>query len=149
MAISATVEDLARGSDAVLRGRVASVTARWVGGRIYTFAEVEAATVWRGSAPSRVTVITPGGVVGGLGQRTDGAAVFTAGEEIVAFLVRAESGLFRVSGLAQGKFAVDGGMARPELSQTTFVSAPALRGAERRSEPMQVEELERRVRSVR
>jgi hypothetical protein len=148
LAVPASIEDLARGSDAVVRGRVASVTSRWVGKRIYTFAEVETASVWRGSVPARVTVVTPGGVVGGIGQRADGAALFAGGEDVVVFLARAEAGAFRVSGLAQGKFAVSGSVARPDLTHTSFLAAP-LRAGERRSEEMQVDELERRVRSAR
>jgi len=148
VAVPASVEDLARGSDAVVRGRVTSVTSRWVGGRIFTFAEVERASVWRGSAPDRVTVVTPGGVVGGIGQRVDGAAVFAEGEDAVVFLTRAEAGAYRVSGLAQGKFAVDGGVARPSLAHTSFVTT-ALRAGERQSGEMDVAELERRVRSAR
>ncbi len=148
VAVPVSVEDLARGSDAVVRGRVARVTSRWIGRRIFSFAEVDAATVWRGSSQSRVTVITPGGVVGNIGQQVDGAASFGEGEEVVLFLARAEGGAFRVAGLRQGKFLLDRGVARPDLAQTTFVAAP-LKAGERRSEEMGVDELERRVRSAR
>jgi hypothetical protein len=148
VAFPASVEDLARGSDAVVRGRVARTSARWVGKRIYTFAEIEVAAVWRGQATARVTVLTPGGVVGGLAQRVDGAALFDEGEEVVAFLSRAEAGTFRVAGLAQGKFAVRDGTATPDLAHTVLVDAP-LRPGERWSEEMPVAELERRVRSAR
>ncbi len=147
-AVPASVEDLARGADAVVRGRTRSVTARWIGKRIFSFAEIEVASAWRGSAPARVTVVTPGGIVGRFGQRVDGAATFTQGEEVVVFLARAEAGSYRVAGLAQGKFAVGAGAARPDLAHTHFVSAP-LRPGERRSEEMSVEELERRVRDAR
>ncbi len=148
LAVPASVEDLARGADAVVRGRVASVTARWIGTRIFTFAEVDAASVWSGSAPRRVTVITAGGVSGRLGQRVDGAALFAQGEEVVVFLTRAEGGAYRVAGLAQGKFAIAAGVARPDVAHTSFVSVP-LKPGERRSEEMPVEELERRVRGTR
>ncbi len=148
LAVSASVEDLARGADAVVRGRVTSVTARWIGTRIFTFAEVDAASVWRGSAPPRVTVITAGGVSGRLGQRVDGAAIFAQGEEVVVFVTRAEAGAYRVTGLAQGKFAVNAGVARPDVAHTSFVSLK-LKPGERPSEEMPLDELERRVRSAR
>jgi hypothetical protein len=148
VAAPVTVEQLARASEAVVRGRVASVTARWVGKRIYSFVELEVAETWRGSAPARLTVLTPGGVVGKLGQRTDGAAVFASGEEVVAFLGRAEGGHHGVTGLAQGKFAVHAGSARPDLSHTRFVAATVPEG-ERRAEEMPVDELRRRVRAAR
>ncbi len=148
VAVPVSVEDLARGSDAVVRGRVARVTSRRIGKRIFSFAEVDAAAVWRGSSPGHVTVITPGGVVGDVGQQVDGAASFGEGEEVVVFLARAEAGAFRVTGLRQGKFLLDRGVARPDLAHTTFVAMP-LRAGERRSEEMGADELERRVRSAR
>ncbi len=148
VAVPASVEALARGADAVVRGRTRSVTARWIGKRIFSFAEIDVASAWRGRAPARVTVVTPGGISGRFGQRVDGAAIFTQGEEVVVFLARAEAGNYRVAGLAQGKFAVGAGMARPDLAHTYVVSAPP-RPGERRSEEMPVDELERRVRTAR
>ncbi len=148
---SASVEALTRGSDLVVRGRVQSVTPRWSedGRRIFTFAEVRASSLWKGHAAGPVTVIVPGGVVGRIGQRVDGAPTFDEGEEVVVFLTRAEAGAFRVNGLAQGKFRVEGAVARPDLSRLTLVPrAPAV-PAERRVEAMAVDELERRVRGAR
>ena len=148
MAVSSSVEQLARGADAVVRGRVASTSARWIGRRIFTFAEVEAGSVWRGSAPPRITVLTAGGASGHLVQHVDGAAAFAQGEEVVLFLSRAEAGIYRVTGLAQGKFTVQSGVARPDLANTSLIAAQRAPG-ERASEEMPVGELERRVRSVR
>jgi hypothetical protein len=150
LAVPASVEDLARASDTVVRGRVVKVSARWSsdGKRISTYAEVEPAGVWRGSAPTRVTVVVPGGVVGDIGQRVDGAPTFSEGEDVVVFLAQAGATAFRVQGLAQGKFAVVDGVARPEVSHLGFVDRPALRAGERRAEAMAVEELEQRVRAA-
>lgn len=150
VALPATVEDLARDSDAVVRGRVERVTARWTpdGKRIFTYAEIRPSGVLRGTAPALMTVITPGGVVGNIGQRVDGVAAFAQGEDVVLFAHRAEAGVYRVTGLAQGKFSVSGGVARPDLSHTAMVPSPITAG-ERQAEPMQVQELERRVRGTR
>jgi hypothetical protein len=150
LAVPATVEDLTRSSDAVVRGKVASVSARWSEDqrRIFTYVEVERASVWRGAAPARVTVLVPGGVVGNIGQRVDGAPGFAKGEEVVVFLSSAEVGAFRVTGLAQGKFSVQSGAARPQLTRVSFVPRASLRAGERLAEEMDVAELERRVRSV-
>jgi hypothetical protein len=150
VALPSTVEELARASQLVVHGRVLRVTARWSDDRrrIFSFAEIEPLATWRGVAGARVTVLTPGGVVGNLGQRVDGAAVFTAGEEIVVFLFEAERGLHRVTGLAQGKFVVERNLATPSLGDMMLVPR-SLPAHERRSEPMGVAELERRVRSVR
>ena len=150
LAVPATVEDLARSSDAVLRGKVVSVSSEWAEDqrRIFTRVEVAPTSVWRGSARARVTVLVPGGVVGRIGQRVDGAPGFAKGEEVVVFLTGAAPGSFRVNGLAQGKFRVDGPAARPQLAQVGFVPRAELRAGERLVEPMDVAELERRVRSV-
>jgi hypothetical protein len=151
LAVPSTVEDLARSSAAVVRGKVLSARAHWSSDhlRIFTTAEVEVASAWRGAAPARVQVVVPGGVVGNLGQRVDGMPTFTAAEEVVLFLARSGgAGPYRVAGHAQGKFTVEGGRVRPDLSRTAFVGAP-LRAGERRSEEMGLDELERRVRAAR
>jgi hypothetical protein len=150
LATPASVEDLARSSQAVVRGRVARVSSRWSDDqrRIFTYVDIEPTSVWRGAPGSRVTVLVPGGVVGPIGQRVEGAPAFAKGEDVVAFLSEAEAGTFRVTGLAQGKFTVDGAQARPDLSRVTLVPSAAMAAGERRVEPMDVGELERRVRSV-
>ena len=162
VAVPATVEGLASASDAVVRGRVDRVYARRSadGRLVVTYAEIVTAGAWRGSPPARVTVVTPGGVVGDFGQRVDGMAGFRAGEEVVVFVARAGAGTWQVTGAAQGKFRVEEGkatpermatpegMATPDLSGMTFVDR-LLAPGERRSERMAVEELERRVRAAR
>jgi len=151
LAVPASVEELARGSEAVVRGRVVSLESHPSadGRRISTSVEVEATDVWRGSAPARVTVVIPGGTAGRLAQRVAGAPQFTVGEEVVVFLGRIGKGQeYRVTGLAQGKFAVGAQQATPDLSQTSFVGRKAMQAGERPVEAMPVDELERRVRAV-
>ncbi len=150
VAIPATVEGLSRASDAVVRGRVEKVYARRSpdGRLVATYAEISATSAWRGSPPARLTVVTPGGVVGDFSQRVDGMAAFQQGEEVVVFLARAGGGTWHVTGAAQGKFRVQEGKATPDLSGTALVEHPLAAG-ERRSEAMAVEELQRRVRSAR
>ena len=149
-AVPATVEELARASDAVVRGRVAAVTSRWSedGRRIYSDVEVEPGDVLRGTSPARLTITVLGGVVGGIGQRADGMAAFTRGEEVVVFLRAEPDGRYAVEGHAQGKFSVDGAMARPGFANVSFLPR-ALRAGERRAEAMPVDELARRVRGAR
>jgi hypothetical protein len=150
LAVPATVEDLARTSDAVVRGRVSKITARWSsdGRRILTYIEVETSSVWQGSAPSHLTVVAPGGVVGNIGQHVDGAPEFSQGEEVVLFLGKLGKA-FRVRGLAQGKFSVVNEKAQPDVSAFSFVQGKALRAGERRVEAMTTEELEHRVKTSR
>jgi hypothetical protein len=149
-ALAVSVEELARQSDAVVRGRVVDVRAKLTpdGARIYTVVELRRAAVLRGRAPATARAMVPGGVVGRLGQRVEGAPSFTRGEEVVVFLERAGPDAFRVTGLAQGKFTVVGRAARPDLSHLQFVQTSIAAG-ERRVEEMPLAELERRVRSTR
>lgn len=150
LAVPVSVEHLARTSDAVVRGKVESVTSKKTadGRRIVTYAEIVPTGVWRGTAPAKVTVVVPGGEVDGMGQRTFGAPTFTKGEDVVVFLFRPKDGAYRVNGLAQGKMRVSDDEARPDLSGFDFAKGPALRAGERRSEAMTVRELERRVRAA-
>jgi len=148
-ALPATVEGLARASDAVVRGTVETSASRFTsdGRQIYTFAEIRTAAVWRGSAPARPVVRVPGGAVGDVGMLVPGAPRFTPGEEVVLFLRRAGP-VHLLVGLAQGKFAVSGGAARPELAGLQLLERP-LPAGERRAGPMALDELERRVRGAR
>lgn len=150
VAVPASVEELARASGAVVRGRVRAAVARWSedGRRIETEAEVEVLAAWRGAPAARLTVRVPGGAVGRVGQRVDGAPRLAEGEEVVLFLWRGAAGPWRVTGLAQGKLTVAGATAAPDLSGTAFARRGALRAGERLVEAMAVEELERRVRAV-
>lgn len=148
LANQASVEDLARTSDAVVRGKVVSQTSRWVGKRIVTDVDIQTSALWRGNAPQRVKVTVPGGVMGDLGQRVDGMASFTEGEDVVVFLARGSDGRWRVNGAAQGKFTVEAADARPDLGQVRFLRSDVKSG-ERAAERMSVAELERRVKEAR
>jgi hypothetical protein len=68
------------------------------------------------------------------------------GEEVVVFLQRT-GGVHQVAALAQGKFAVAGAVARPDLAGLNLLER-GLAAGERRAETMPLSELERRVRSV-
>jgi hypothetical protein len=147
VALRASVEDLARSSDAVVRGKVERQRSSWMGRRIYTEVEVRASSVWRGSAPGLVKVLVPGGVVGDIGQHVDAAPRFVDGEEVVVF-VSSSSGRAMVNGLAQGKFTVQGATVLPGSGGTTLLRG-AVRPGDRPSEEMPLAELERRVKEAR
>mgnify|MGYP006268513889 CR=1 FL=1 len=146
----ATVEQLSREADAVVQGRVVGMESRWApdGRHIVTRVTVRVSRVLRGSAGAEVALEVPGGSVGGYGQRVDAAPSFQAGEEAVVFLRRIPGGRSLVHGMAQGKFRVEGGEARPDLEGWAFVPE-ALPAGERRAERMPLPELERRVRAAR
>jgi hypothetical protein len=77
----------------------------------------------------------------------DAAPRLAQGEELVLFLRKDGDG-WSVTELAQGKFAVQGRTARPDLSQIAFVGS-TVRAGERRAEEMPLAELERRVKEAR
>lgn len=144
-----TVEGLAARCDAVVRGRIETCEARLSGDgrRIYTHVTVRRSEVWRGSAPSRLAVRIPGGTIGDLAQHVHGAPALRPGEEVVLFLRRVGPA-FSIAALSQGKFAIQGPDAVPELHGLYRIPSAAPDG-HRAVEKMPVAELERRVRSAR
>jgi hypothetical protein len=113
--LEASVEDLTRESDAVVRGKVASAEGHRSadGKRIFTRVTVEVAEAWKGAPGKTVVVQVPGGVYGDIGQIVHGAPTFVPGEEVVVFLRRqpgrpdGAAPTFHVAGLAQGKLRID------------------------------------------
>jgi hypothetical protein len=117
----------------VVRGTVEASQASWdsSGKRIVTRTSIRIAAVLKGTATNAdgtplktVEVVTPGGVVGNIGQRVPGAARFVVGEEVVLFLESLQSG-WTTLGLALGKFSIrpdDRGVIRAvrELDDLSF-----------------------------
>jgi hypothetical protein len=140
-----SVEEVARASDAVVRGRVerrASLASR--DGRTFrTEVEVTVSSAWKGTPGPRVRVVVPGGAVNGLVQRVDGAPTFAEGEEVVLFLSR-RGDFWQVSGLALGKYRVAADRAVPDLSGVVLAPA-AVAAGERAVAEMSLLELRARV----
>ncbi len=146
--VATSVEDVARSSEVVVRGRVRRTQARATrDGRIVTEAEVAVASAWKGSPGRTVRVVVPGGSLGSVAMRVDAAATLDEGEDVVLFLVR-EGATWHVNGHALGKYRIEGDRARPGLSPADVVPR-AMRAGEREVGPMGVAELERRVRAAR
>lgn len=99
---------LTKSSAVIARGTVQSVESRWTkdGGRIMTDAVLQVTEVWKGAPDKRITVMQPGGVVGDIGQRVEGTARFSVGEDVVVFL-EPRGNRFLVTGMVQGKFKVE------------------------------------------
>ena len=114
------VPGLTRMSDAVVRGTVVRVEPRLSGdgARIMTDAEIQVSEVLKGAPGPVAIAMQPGGEVGDVGQRVDGVARFTVGEEVVAFL-EARGGRWLVTGMVQGKFRVE----RSSDGRAAFVRA--------------------------
>jgi hypothetical protein len=147
--LAQSVEELARASDAVLRGTVEHVASRRVGGRIVTDVAIARAELWRGSAPAHLTIVVPGGEVDGIGQRVEGAPTFAAGEDVVVFVRGAGQGRFHVVGLAQGKYRVEGATAKVDLDGLARVGAGRASAGERDPGDLPMSELRRRVEAAR
>ena len=117
VAVIATVEDLARTADLVVRGKIGQPRSFWTPeGRIVTESTVESAVALKGTVAEPVRVRVPGGIVDGIGQRVDGAPRLVHGEECVLFLRRAGA-VHHVVGLGQGKFEIRGGVAIPDVGR--------------------------------
>jgi hypothetical protein len=142
--VATTVETVARSSAAVVRGTVVGREARVTDdGRIVTLVRIAVTGAWKGEPDDLVTVVVAGGVVGRVGQWTDGAPSFEDGEDVVVFLAR-EGPTFTVSGHALGKYRVSRGEAHPDLDRAAILPRATPAG-ERLVGPMSVAELERRV----
>ena len=147
--VTTSVEELARSSDAVVRGRVLATASRVTADRRRVMTDVDIAVdaAWRGAPGSTVRVVVPGGRTPTLGMWVDAAPTFTPGEEVVVFLGR-QGAAWWVMGYAVGKFRIQGGAAAPAL-EAAHVLPRALPAGERAAGPMPVDELERRVRGAR
>lgn len=148
------LESLTRASDVVARARVVRTQARWSAdhARILTEVELEVAEAWKGAPGGRLTLTLPGGVVGDVGQRVEGAPRFAAGEEVVAFLEARGPG-YTVTGLAQGAFRVERGPAGAAATQQSAGEARFVDLATRQEvawQPLRLSlrELEARVRGA-
>ncbi len=147
--VATSVEETARSSDAVVRGRVLSTAARLTrdGRGVVTEVEVAVESAWKGAPEGTVRLVVPGGSVGRIAQIVDAAATFEEGEEVVVFLAR-RGATWRVMGQALGKYRVNGVDARPALAEADVLPR-AIPAGERAVGPMAVAELERRVKAVR
>lgn len=109
--VAQSIEELTQAAPLVVRGRVGQVQASWDEGerRIWTRAELSVLETVKGAAPQTILVRQPGGEVGDKGQRVEGVAKFTPGEEAVFFLetVPDEAGVYTVYALGAGKVAFE------------------------------------------
>ncbi len=103
MALS--VEDLARRSDLVVLGQVASVQTSWASDHhhIYRRVLVKTEQSWKGNGSKEVVVVLPGGEIDGVGEKVVGEPTFSEGMRGVFFLEPAGHA-HRVIGLSQGFF---------------------------------------------
>jgi hypothetical protein len=101
-----SLEQLAAGSAAVARVRCSRAVSQWEDGAIWTLATLEVVETMKGNLPRKITVRLPGGRVGHLTAKVDGAPRFAPGNEAVVFLQSARAGEFTVAGWVEGTFRI-------------------------------------------
>lgn len=101
-----SLEEMSQKATAIVRGRVLSSNGAQHGPLIYTHYRIQVSETWKGSVPSGLEVVVPGGAVRGLRQTFPGAPVLAPDTEYVLFLWTGANGLTRVIGLTQGMFMV-------------------------------------------
>ena len=107
--VARSLDELARGSDAVVVGVPRGARSSWSAGRITTDTDLDVLTVARGTLGpgARAVVRTPGGQVGDVVQVLVGAPVLAPGRMYVLFLgPAAVDGHREVQGLAGGVLPV-------------------------------------------
>jgi hypothetical protein len=116
VSLALTIDDVARDADVVVRATPLARTSTWEEGRIVTNTRLEVDAVIAGKgAGSEISVRTLGGVVGDIGQRVEGEAVFAPNAPSIIFLKRRPNdGAFMIAARAQGQLLVtkDAGTAR-------------------------------------
>ena len=107
--IPLTLEQMDGLSSDVILGTVEDTRAAWDGHHriIETHVRIRVENRMKGSGAAVVNVVVPGGIVGDMGMKTPGAAVFGVGERILLLAEpKGHSGDVRPVGLFQGKLAV-------------------------------------------
>jgi hypothetical protein len=107
--IQRSIEKLSQESDAVVIGRVAGLTSEWNESktRIQTRVTISVDQNVKGDgAMKSMTVLIPGGEVGGIGEVYSHAPKFKNDENVIVFAKKAKQGYYQVSEGAQGKYSV-------------------------------------------
>jgi hypothetical protein len=99
-----SLNDMAKKSTAIVRGRVQSCAGEFRGSVIFTHCKVAVSEQWKGSSQPLVDVATPGGTVRRMAQNFSGSPKLAVGQEYVLFLWTGKSGMTQVIGLSQGIF---------------------------------------------
>ena len=127
------IEQLTQEADLILTGRVKSIESGWNEERtlIYTYVtisvEEEAKALSGQEQVDEIIVRVRGGEVGDIGLRVSDTPQFREGEEVFLFLRMEDMPLFSVTGLFQGKYTIENGIARnqtlgKEIPLDSFIS---------------------------
>lgn len=128
-----SIEELTSEADSILIGKVENIESRWNEERtlIYTYVTISVKQHTRtlsGMAEAKEVIVrVRGGEVRNIGLRVSDTPEFREGEEVFLFLKRVKLSLFSVTGLFQGKYTIEDGIAKNrmlgvEIPLDTFIS---------------------------
>jgi dipeptidyl aminopeptidase/acylaminoacyl peptidase len=139
--IDETIEDMARASTVVVRGRVLQVQPQLEesSGRIYTYADIQVLEVFKGAGTGSILVKSPGGEIGNRGTVVAGAAKFVSGQDTVLFLEQSpnEPGVFVLRALAASKVDLET-TTKGELKAVRHLDGIAFHARAPSKEPLRV-----------
>ncbi len=123
--VEQTVAQLAVNSSDIVSGEVLATESFWNESEtfIFTSVTIRVNDPYKGTlaAPSTVTVVVPGGIVGEIGLGVEHAARFDAGEEVIVFLTLLEESTYRVTAWEQGKYTLEDGQVKEKrISVSSF-----------------------------
>ena len=148
--------DLANQSDVVAVGRVAAIRAEWNAdkSRILTRVTLSVSEFLKGGDEQAISILTPGGEIGEVGELYFGAPRFAQDEEVVVFVKRGPNRAYTVTGGAQGKAgillssSVRGARDRPSSARRSAPHRPKRRALRSRILPVSCYHQQRRIQAA-
>jgi hypothetical protein len=120
-----SISQMSQRASAIVRAQCVASTVVEVSGEIWTLTTFDVQEIWRGAAPSRITVRLLGGTSGNLTSHVAGIPRFRPGEQVILFLSPMKHfsgpGEFSVVSWQQGTFRIqrDRGTGEELASQDT------------------------------
>ncbi len=115
------VDDLARTADAVVVGKVTALSSEWSPdkSRIFTRVTIGVDQYLKGDSRSQsITLVTPGGEIGSVGEVYSHMATFRQDENVLVFVKKDLQGQYKVCGGSQGKYLIQ----KDEATKQEFVA---------------------------
>ena len=110
---AATIEDLARGAQLIVRGKVeAKSIQRDAAGRIFTETKIAVKEVWKGDPKEPLlTIVSGDGILGERKETSMGEVFYAVGEDVLAFVIWNDRHEAVTLEMANGKFQINGDLA--------------------------------------
>jgi len=104
-----SMENLSKTADIVAVGKVTGTKSEWDQNktRIFTLVTLQVSEYVKGGEGNSLTITTPGGEVGDVGELYTHVPTFRPNEEVVVFLEKEAPGRYRVAGGDQGKYNIE------------------------------------------